>query len=248
MPAIPWNWKDQVGTPAWIWRKVCVLSHNYGESVLRLAGIPISVLPYANKAVGPVLDMLFRADLNISVLDEHSLKPVDGVPPPVTAKDGSGPVYFDGVETTFTVSHNTRGKEHITLERIELHMVSFAPGQDPDFAYQRNGERYFGAGPMVPQRFSVELKKEGPMPARRKLGDDPKPIVAHGPNFFDTEPSGIYDFAPNETPVIIKIALTALDAGYYETCLLFFYRVAARELRQYTSDPVRIYTKGRGRS
>ena len=41
---------------------------------------------------------------------------------------------------------------------------------------------------------------------------------------------------------MIKVTVNALDAGYYDTCLRFFYRVAARELRQYTSDHVRLYT------
>jgi hypothetical protein len=114
------------------------------------------------------------------------------------------------------------------------------------FSDRRHGEAYFGAGPVLPQRFYVELKRTGPELARRKLDDGAKTmVVAHGPNFLDMEPSGIYDFSPNEVPIVIKIALTAIDAGYYETCLRFFYRVAAQELRQYTSDPIRIYTKER---
>ena len=66
MPAAPWNWKSQIGTPPWIWRKVCVLAHNYGKSVLRLAAIPIAIVPRGKEIIGPVLEMLFRADLNIS--------------------------------------------------------------------------------------------------------------------------------------------------------------------------------------
>ena len=71
----------------------------------------------------------------------------------------------------------------------------------------------------MPQRFYVELKT-GPDLARRKLDDNAKTmVVAHGSNFLDTDPSGIYDFSPNEVPVVIKIAVTAIDAGYYETCV-----------------------------
>ena len=107
---------------------------------LRLAAIPIAIVPRGKEIIGPVLEMLFRADLNISVIDEHSLTPFAGVPSPVTSKDGSGPVYFDGVEAMFTVSHNAKGKEHITLERIDLQTLSFTAGPDPDFSYRRDGE------------------------------------------------------------------------------------------------------------
>ena len=69
-------------------------------------------------------------------------------------------MYFDGVEAMFTVSHNAKGKEHITLERIDLQTLSFTAGPDPDFSYRRDGEAYFGAGPVLPQRFYVELKKQ----------------------------------------------------------------------------------------
>jgi hypothetical protein len=156
-------------------------------------------------------------------------------------------VFFDGVEATVNVEHNRLGSEQILLERIDLRLLSFEEGQDPYYSFARQGEKIIGAGFVEPMRFFVELTKEGPQPARRQLvqsDGSKKMLVAGSANFLDTEPAGIYAFAANDAPVVIKLTLTALDKGYYETCLCFYYRVASRELRLYVSEPIRLYTDG----
>lgn len=250
MQAKTWQWPEQGATQPPFWRKARTLAVDYGEPIVRLAQIPGSFVPGLDKALDKIggLTALYGADLNIAPLDgPEALKPIDGVPPPATAKGGDGPVFFDGVEITTTVAHNMRGKEPIVLERIDLCVIEFAPGRDEYFAYGREGEAIIGAGFIEPMRFFVELEAKGPRPARRQLRDPDgkkRMLIARGENFLDTEEYGGYSFSPSEPPQVIKITVNALDAGYYDTCLRFFYRVAGRELRQYTSDHVRLYTDG----
>lgn len=249
MHAKAWRWGDGASRPPF-WRKAFTLAIDYGEPIVRLAQIPGSFVPGLDKALDKIsgLTALYGADLNIAALDgPDALKPIDGVPGPVTAKGDDGPVFFDGVEITTTLAHNMRGKETIVLERIDLCVIDFVPGKDDYFAYGREGEAVIGAGFLEPMRFFVELEAKGPRPARRQLRmpDGKKTmLVARGANFLDTEEDTYYSFSPGEAPQVIKITVNALDAGYYDTCLRFFYRVAARELRQYTSDHVRLYTDG----
>ena len=144
-----------------------------------------------------------------------------------------------------TVGHNGKGEQPITLERIDL-SVTPCPGVDPYFSYSREGEAIIGAGFIEPMRFFVELRAKGPQPARRQVraADGTKTmLIARGQNFLDTDPESYYEFAPKEAKKI-TFTLTALDAGYYEAYLRFFYRVAARELRQQIRDPIRLYTDG----
>jgi len=250
--AKPWQWEQRASSRAPLWRKVRTLALDYAEPITRLAQISGAFVPVPglDKALDKVggLTALFGADLNISGLDgPNAFKPLDGVPPPVAAKAGDGPVFFDGVETTLSVAHNARGKEQILLERIDLCVIAFAGGKDPYFSYGRDGEAIIGAGFIEPMRFYVELEAAGPRPARRQVrGADGKEamLIAAGGNFLNTDPSGFYAFAPNDAPVVVKVLLTVLDPGYYETCLRFFYRVAARELRQHTTDPIRLYGDG----
>ena len=248
MPAEPWQWESGGGTP--LWQKVLTLAHDYGEPIIRLVQIPGSFVPGVDKALDKLaaLTALYSADLNISALDgSHAFKAVDGAPPPVSAKSGEGPVFFDGVEARITVAHNAKGKESILLERIDLSMIAFVPGPDPYFAYPREGEAIIGAGQVEPMRFFIELDAQGPRPARRQVraADGTKTmLIAQGPNFLDTDPESYYAFSPSEPPLPLKFTLTPLDAGYYEACFRFFYRVAARELRQHTTEPIRLYTRG----
>lgn len=250
MPAKTWEWGQQGGMRAPLWQKVRTLALDYGEPIIRLAQILGAFIPGVDKVLDKAggLTALFGADLNISSLDgPNAFKAIDGVPPPVASKAGDGPVFFDGVETTLTVAHNARGKEQILLERIELCVIAFIAGKDPYFSYLREGEAIVGAGIIEPMRFYVELEAQGPRPARRQIrrADGTKEmLIARGANFLATDPAAFYAFAPGEVPVVIQFTVTALDAGYYETCLRLFYRVAARELRQYTSEPIRLYTEG----
>jgi hypothetical protein len=250
MQAKTWQWGDRGATRPPFWRKALTLAIDYGEPIVRLAQIPGSFVPGLDKALDKIagLTALYGADLNIAPLDgPDALKPIDGVAPPATAKGGDGPVFFDGVEITTTAAHNKRGKETIVLERIDLCVIEFVPGKDEYFAYGREGEAIIGAGFLEPMRFFVELEAKGPRPARRqlKMPDGKKRmLVARGANFLDTDEDSYYSISPNDPPQVIKITVNALDAGYYDTCLRFFYRVDARELRQYTSDHVRLYTDG----
>jgi hypothetical protein len=247
MQAKAWQWGQDDFTNPMLWRKVRTLAVDYVEPVIRLAKIPLAFAPggldkVADKLTG--LTALFAADLNISALDgPEALKAIDGVPPPVTNEKGDGPVFFDGVEARLTVAHNGRGSEQILLERIDLHVITFVAGPDAYFSSSRDGEAIIGAGLMEPLRFYVEFGAEGVQPARRRVGGNKEPLIAQSANFLNTEPASFYAFSPNELAKM-HFMLTALDAGYYETCLRFFYRVAARELRQYTSEPIRLYTDG----
>jgi hypothetical protein len=174
MQAKTWQWPEQGATQPPFWRKARTLAVDYGEPIVRLAQIPGSFVPGLDKALDKIggLTALYGADLNIAPLDgPEALKPIDGVPPPATAKGGDGPVFFDGVEITTTVAHNMRGKEPIVLERIDLCVIEFAPGRDEYFAYGREGEAIIGAGFIEPMRFFVELEAKGPRPARRQLRD-----------------------------------------------------------------------------
>jgi len=250
MQAKTWQWAEQGRTRPPFWRKALTLAVDYGEPIVRVARIPGSFIPGVDKTLDRIsgLTALYGADLKIAPLDgPEALKPINGVPEPATAKDGDGPVFFDGVEITTTVIHNMRGKEPIVLERIDLCVIEFAPGRDEYFAYGREGEAIIGAGFLEPMRFFVELGADGPRPARRqvRMPDGKKSMLnARGPNFLDTDEDTFFSFSPNDPPQVIKVTVNALDAGYYDTCLRFFYRVAARELRQYTSDHVRLYTDG----
>jgi len=250
MAAETWLWEERGRTAAPFWRNARTLAVDVAEPLIRLAQIPGAFVPGLDRALDKAsgLTALFGADLNISPLDgPAAFAPLDGVPPPVVSKDGEGPVFFDGVETTITVAHNGRGTEQILLERIDLCVIAHAPGADSYFAYSLEGEGIIGAGFIEPLRFYVEVGANGARPARRQMTrpeGGKAMLVARGPNFLDTEPPGFYAIGPGELPVMLKLTVTALDTGYYETCFRFFYRVAARELRQYTSDPIRLYTDG----
>jgi hypothetical protein len=250
MPAKTWQWGNKSAIRPPFWRKVLTLAVDYGEPIIRLAEIPGSFVPGLDKALDKIggLTALYGADLNIAPLDgPEALKPIDGVPEPATAKSGDGPVFFDGVEITTTAVHNMRGKEPIVLERIDLCVIEFVAGKDEYFAYGREGDAIIGAGFLEPMRFFVELEAKGPRRARRQLrlpDGKKKVLIARGANFLDTEDDSYYLLSSGDAPQVIKITVNALDAGYYDTCLRFFYRVAARELRQYTSDHVRLYTDG----
>lgn len=250
MRAAVWQQDQSTEPPPWPWRTVRTLAVDIADPIIRLAKIPGAFIPGVNKALDSASDFtaMFAADLNISPLDGLvTSKPFDGVPPPVTTKTGDGPVFFDGVETTITVSHNGKGKEQILLERIDLHVSEYFPGPNPYYSYKRDGEAVIGAGFIEPMRMYVEVGAKGAHRARRQIVRDngkKDMIVAQSDNFLDTDPAGFYLFATNDAPIIIKTTLTALDAGYYKTCLRFFYRVAGRELRQYTSDPVHLYSDG----
>jgi len=244
MQAKPWKWADRREPP--LWQRARTLAIDYAEPIIRLAKIPGEFVPGLNKALDHAGELVaaYAADLTISSLHELAdFKTVNGTPPPVASKSADGPVFFDGVEVVVTVQHNGKGQEQILLERIDL-SVDTQPGVDPYFSYMRDGAAIIGAGPVESMRFFIELEANGPRPARRQIrtaDGKKKMVIANGPNFLDTDPESYYSFSPREAQ-LMKFNLTALDTGYYDCYLRFFYRVAARELRQQTRGPIRLYT------
>jgi hypothetical protein len=55
------------------------------------------------------------------------------------------------------------------------------------------------------------------------------------------DPAAFLALAPTDPPTMFRFTVTANTCGVYRLCLRWFYRVAARELRQHTSLPVSIY-------
>ena len=68
-------------------------------------------------------------------------------------------------------------------------------------------------------------------------------VVAQGANNLNTDPASFYSLSPREVPLILKFTVSALDPGYYESHFRFVYRVG-RDVREYLSEPIRLYTDG----
>jgi hypothetical protein len=251
MKASTWNWQRYAPRDFKLWRRVRTLGGDWGNSLVQLAKIPGAYVPGLNKALDTVGDVIarFSADLSISPLDgPNSLRALNGSPRPVAAKnDMDHPVFYDGVDATLTVKHNGQGSENelIVLEWIDLCVVDFVPGKDPGYSIEPEGEEIIGAGLMEPMRFFVEIEGRNVQRARREVSlpeGKSGVLISSGDNFLNTDPPVYFSFTPKEKPQIFRFTISALQQGYYLVCLRFFYRVANKELRQYTSEPVRLYT------
>lgn len=235
-------WKDR-GSRRETWDRVRTLAHQFGEPVVRLLEIPGAFVPGAPAALEK-LSALFGADLNISALDsEEVLMPLDGAPGPFVSADESEPVFIEGVRMAVSVAHNAKGEEPILLERVDLQVLEFTAGPSDAYEEQIAGAALFGAGFIEPLRFFVELDGRQVGRARRSMrGADGKPVmvIADSPNFLDADPAAFLTMSPNEQ-AMFRFTITANTCGLYRVCLRWFYRVAARELRQHTSLPVAIY-------
>lgn len=248
MKATIWNWpsKRKV-TSSPFWEKVRTLSNDFGEPIISVLEIPGSFIPGVGAALG-ALKALYRAGLNLSSIDNaHSIKPMVGAPGPFTSKEGDAAVFLDGFDVSFTISHNGKGKEGISLEYIDVCLLSYTPGEDKYYQYQLAGEEIIGAGLVEPLRFFVSLDSDGVNAPRRSIVNKEgrtELLTATGPNFFNTEPSVYYTFTAAEPPLIIKTNVMALEQGFYELCFRFFYRVAGKELCQYTSSKILLYCGG----
>ena len=251
MEASKWDWQQHAPRDFKLWRRVRTLAGDWGDSLIQFAKIPGEYVPGLNKALDPLGNVIarFSADLTISPLDgPNALRALNGPPGPVAAKDDvDHPVFYDGVDATLTVSHNGRGSvnEIIVLEWIDLCVVDFVPGRDPWYSIEPEGEEIIGAGVMEPMRFFVEIEGRNVRPARREVslpGEKSDVLISTGANFLNTDPPVYFSFTPKERPQMFRFTISALQQGYYLICLRFFYRVANKELRQYTSEPVRLYT------
>src|SRR5947209_15850087 len=123
MEAQRWQWNAPTQARGSLERTARTIATDWVEPLIGAAKVPFAFLPGGNTALDNAEKLLGRyaGDLDISALDSPStLTPFDGVPPPVLSRSGDGPVFFDGVEITFTVAHNGRGEQQILLEWIEL--------------------------------------------------------------------------------------------------------------------------------
>jgi hypothetical protein len=237
-----WVWKDRASRRE-KWDRVRTLAHQFSEPVVRLLEVPGAFIPGAPAALEK-LGALFGADLNISPLDsEEVLMPLDGAPGPFASADGSEPVFIEGVLMAVSVAHDANGAEPILLERVDLQVIDFTPGPAQTYEEQIAGAALFGAGFVQPLRFFVELDGKTVGRARRSVrGTDGKSnmVVADSPNFLDADPAAFLTLSPSEQ-AMFRFTVTANTCGLYRVCLRWFYRVAARELRQHTSLSVSIY-------
>lgn len=247
MKANNWSWEDHKKSPSPIWEKARTLSHHFGEPIISFLEIPGAFIPGVGEALGK-LKALFGADLNISsISNPFSLKPIDGAPGPFMSKSGDSPVFLEGFDASFTIAHNGKGKETISLEYIDIYLINFTLGEDDFYAYQLKGEEIIGAGLVEPMRFFAEVSASGANAPRRSIKTNEgksELLTAKSPNFFNTEPEVYYSFTVDEAALIIKTKVLALEQGFYELCFRFFYRIAAKELRQYTSSKILLYSQG----
>jgi len=227
-----------------LWDRVRTLAHQVGEPVIKVLEIPGAFVPGAPAALGK-LNALFGADLNISALDSGEvMSPLDAAPGPFESVDGTEPVFSEGVMLSITVAHNSKGGQQILLERLDLHLIDFDPAQREGLDAQMEGAAVYGAGLIDPMRFFVELNGPEVGRARRSVrGEDGRTTMlkAQSGNFLDTDPGSFVALGSSEAPAIFRITVTASAPGMYRFCLRWFYRVAARELRQHTSLPLSIY-------
>jgi len=237
-----WQWRSRDRRN--FWEKARTIAQDYGEPIVRLLEVPGAFVPGVSKALEK-LGALFGSELNISELDSAEvLQPLEGTAGPFESADGSSPVFVEGVMARVTVSHNATGQETILLERVDLCLIEYAAGQNKAYEEAPEADEIFGAGFIEPLRFFVEVGKNGAGRARRSIrGADGKTemLVAEGPNFLDTDPAAFLALAPKDPPAMFRFTITAKDPGLYRLCLRWFYRVAAKELRQHTSLPILIY-------
>jgi hypothetical protein len=227
-----------------LWDRVRTLANQFGEPVIKMLEIPGAFVPGAPAALTK-LNALLGADLNISALDSGEvMSPLDGAAGPFESADGAEPVFSDGVTLSLTVAHNGKSNQPILLERADLYLLAFEPGRIDAFEAQPEGADLHGAGLIDPMRFFVELSGSEVKRARRTVrGADGKSAVlkAESANILDTDPGSFLSIGPSDPPAMFRITVTASSPGLYRFCLRWFYRVAARELRQHTSLPIAIY-------
>jgi hypothetical protein len=243
MAAKLWVWQGRSPRRE-LWDRVRTLANQYSDPVIKLLEIPGAFVPGAPVALTKV-NALFGADLNITALDSSEvMAPLDGAPGPFESIDGTEPVFKEGVQLFLSVSHNGKGNQQILLERLDLHLIAFEPAPISSFEGALEAGAVHGAGQLDPMRFFVELDGTEVKRARRSIRSaDGKTGVlkAETANFLDTDPGSFLTLAPNEGHAMFRITVTAMSPGLYRFCLRWFYRVAARELRQHTSLPVAIY-------
>ena len=185
----------------------------------------------------------FAADLWFTPFDEQgALLPLDGAPAPVRARSADAPVFHGGVRATLTVGHNAKGTEPILLEWLEIQVVEFTEGLDPYYSVRPDAEAVFGAGHMEVITTFIELAGPKTLPARRKV--DGKAVLARSDNAFDTDPPVAIALTPEELPLRLVCVLSALERGTYKARLRLLYRVGGREIREWLSEPICIYTDG----
>src|SRR5580704_16420025 len=227
-----------------LWDRVRTLANQVGEPIVTVLEIPGAFVPGAPTALAKV-NALFGADLNISPIDSGEvMSSLDGTPGPFESADGTEPVFGEGVALYLSVAHNSKGAQPILLERLDLHLLGFDPAPVAAFEAQPEGNALHGAGLIDPMRFFVELDGRQVKRARRSVrGPDGKTVIvkAESANILDTDPGSFLTLGPAEAPAMFRITVTASSPGLYRFCLRWFYRVAARELRQHTSMPVSIY-------
>lgn len=245
MPASAWIWKGRSPRRE-RWARVRTLATDVFEPIIKLLEIPGAFVPGGPEALQKAR-ALSGADLQISALDsELVMMPLDGAPGPFESAVYDEPVFTEGVQLSVTVSHDGRGEEQILLERLDLHVVDFDRERHPEYEARLEGQAIHGAGAVLidPLRFFVEL--DGPVVGRarrmeRAADGTRKALVADSANFLDTDPGSYVAMGPRDVQMKIRITIHANTPGLYRVCLRWFYRVAARELRQHTSLPFALY-------
>ncbi|ACU61250.1 hypothetical protein [Chitinophaga pinensis] len=157
MKSTAWD-QQQLPQPAGFAGAIRTIAERITEPVIRIAAIQGAFIP----GVGTALDKLkeaFGVNLAVSIPSfPLSLSPLDGTPPPLTARDGKRPVFIDGMKVSFTISHNRKGNEQLVLEHVDICLLDVQKGIDPFFEFQANVNAIIGAGML-----NKEVLSSGPV-------------------------------------------------------------------------------------
>lgn len=217
------------------------LSRKWTYSIVRKISEVGAILPPPFGKISKLLPKLFSADLVISSLREPgAAEPLDGFQI-LTHRNNMDPVFQNGLMLCFTFTHNGAGNEPITVERLELFLRSFAPGTDQYYEYLPSGDAIFGAGPVKPLRFMVQVGRDGPRRARFVVDRAKNEVAeAYSSNFFDLDNEFVLAVSRDKAEYL-RIILTTSETGLYELFFVFSYRVGDRKLRVSVSEPIYVY-------
>jgi len=192
-----------------------------------------------------------QSDLSFSDLsnpDSKRVTALDGMTRIVDTKNDRI-VFPQGCNIDLELSHNGRGRDSVTVRRIEVEVKEYEPGDNSEYTSKIEGSSIFGAGTAADHRFHISVQgKEVSLASWIIDAKKHKVELAKNQDLLSAEAINkeghrlFYFDADTKKSESLRGTLIAKKTGLYQIHFHFYYSIGSKD-HSYSTKAIFIYAQ-----
>jgi hypothetical protein len=198
-----------------------LLKNNWwGVALIAAPIVLLSVAQFGDSA-DKIAGWFRSAPLSDLLVQDASVEPLASDETPREAAPDA--TYPWAARVKFHIRHNQRGRDQISIRRIDVRVISY--DKDGTCPFDVSGNNIYGAGPAPIRVFQVRMSEGRVHDVQVKFDGDKPPSRGNQPNLLDLDPPYEWDLTDTgkESDDPMEVRFLLMDSGTYKVGLSMHY-------------------------